>query len=213
MSKMGSHDPFRHLKHKLWPKEGWESNWQFDSWPLKFKSRPNFLAWRWRATYHYKAFDEGYNFALNLISIGGLHTKLWAPKVIRVPTLGILGLPLGVPGQNDIWVMVPWPGTKYTIRGKVVASPKSEPWWVLWVHVCPWLVCAPKCFNYALNNWLLVCAGPCEWLNCLSIFLVPSLSSNMPLYPPKCHEPRSASNSFSFWCLHLWTCNWVHQRA
>jgi len=21
MSKMGSHDPFRHLKHKLWPKE------------------------------------------------------------------------------------------------------------------------------------------------------------------------------------------------
>jgi hypothetical protein len=22
MSKMGSHDPFEHLKHKLWPKEG-----------------------------------------------------------------------------------------------------------------------------------------------------------------------------------------------
>jgi hypothetical protein len=22
MSKMGSHDPFGHLKHKLWPKEG-----------------------------------------------------------------------------------------------------------------------------------------------------------------------------------------------
>ncbi len=21
MSKMGSHDPFEHLKHKLWPKE------------------------------------------------------------------------------------------------------------------------------------------------------------------------------------------------
>jgi len=25
-------------------------------------------------------------------------------------------------------VLVPWPGTKYTIRGKVVASPKSRPW-------------------------------------------------------------------------------------
>jgi hypothetical protein len=24
MSKMGSHDPFGHLKHKLWPKEGLE---------------------------------------------------------------------------------------------------------------------------------------------------------------------------------------------
>jgi hypothetical protein len=22
MSKMGLHDPFRHIKHKLWPKEG-----------------------------------------------------------------------------------------------------------------------------------------------------------------------------------------------
>jgi hypothetical protein len=22
MSKMGSHDPFGHFKHKLWPKEG-----------------------------------------------------------------------------------------------------------------------------------------------------------------------------------------------
>ncbi len=31
MSIMGSHDPFGHLKHKLWPKKGWESNWQFDS--------------------------------------------------------------------------------------------------------------------------------------------------------------------------------------
>ncbi len=23
MSKMGSHDSFEYLKHKLWPKEGW----------------------------------------------------------------------------------------------------------------------------------------------------------------------------------------------
>ncbi len=31
----------------------------------------------------------GYNFALNLILIGGLHTKLWDPKVVGVPTLAI----------------------------------------------------------------------------------------------------------------------------
>jgi hypothetical protein len=30
---------------------------------------------------------------------------------------------LGIPRQNDIWVLVMWPGTKYAIRGKVVASP------------------------------------------------------------------------------------------
>jgi hypothetical protein len=57
-------------------KKGRESNWQFDSRPLKVKNRPYFLAFRRHATYSWKALDEGYNFALDLISIGGLHTKL-----------------------------------------------------------------------------------------------------------------------------------------
>ncbi len=122
-------------------------------WPLKVKNHPNFLTCRWHETYHWKALDEDYNFALDLTSIRSLHTKLWAPKVARIPTLGILGLP---PGQNDIWVPVPWPGTKYTIMKKVVASPKFGPWWVLWVRVCPWLISAPKCSNYALTNLLFV---------------------------------------------------------
>jgi hypothetical protein len=52
---------------------------------------------RWRATYLWKFLDEDYNFAIDLISIEGLHTKLWAPKVARTPTLGISGLSLGNP--------------------------------------------------------------------------------------------------------------------
>jgi hypothetical protein len=44
-----------------------------------------------------KALDEGYNFASNLISIGGLQTKLYGLKVEGVLTLGILGLPFGSP--------------------------------------------------------------------------------------------------------------------
>jgi len=57
-------------------KKGRESNWQFDSRSLKVRNWLNLLAWRWRATYHWKSLDEGYNFALDLISIKGLHTKL-----------------------------------------------------------------------------------------------------------------------------------------
>jgi len=56
-------------------------------------------------TYHWKDFDEGYNVSLDLISIEGLHTKLWAPKVAGVPTLGISGLPFGSPetkGHLDV---------------------------------------------------------------------------------------------------------------
>jgi hypothetical protein len=78
-------------------KKGQESNWQFDFWPLKVKNRLDFLLFRWRATYRWKAFNEGYNFALDLISIRGLHTKLWGLKIVRVPTLGISGLPFGSP--------------------------------------------------------------------------------------------------------------------
>ncbi len=61
---------------------------------------------------------------------------------------------LGVLGKNDIWVLVPWPGTKYTIRGKVVVSPKSESWWVLWVCVAQGSSLHQKCYNYALTNLL-----------------------------------------------------------
>jgi len=79
-------------------------------------------------TYRWKVLDEGYNFALNLISIASLQTKLWAPKVVRISTLGIWDSHLGVPGQNAIWMWASWKSTKYTIRGKVVASPKFGPW-------------------------------------------------------------------------------------
>jgi hypothetical protein len=98
MSKMGSHDPFGHFKHKFYgQKKGWESNWQFDFRLLKVENHSNFLACRWCVTYHWEALNEIYNFALNLISIEGLHTKLWAPKVTGIPIVGILKLPLGNP--------------------------------------------------------------------------------------------------------------------
>jgi hypothetical protein len=90
MFKMNLCDPFGLLKHKLW---------------LKVGNRPDSLTCRWRATYCWKVLDEGYNFAYNLTSIKGLHTKLWASKVMGVLILGILilgisRLPLGSPGTK-----------------------------------------------------------------------------------------------------------------
>jgi hypothetical protein len=58
---------------------------------------------------------------------------------------------LGVVAQNVIWMQAPWLGTKNNIRGKVVASPKSGPWRVLWVRVCAWRVCAPKMLQLCIN--------------------------------------------------------------
>jgi len=75
-------------------KKGRESNWQFDSQPQKVGNCPDFLTNKWRATYRWKALDEGYNFTSGLISIEGLHTKLWGPKVTGVLTLAISGTPI-----------------------------------------------------------------------------------------------------------------------
>jgi len=74
-------------------KKGHESNCQFDSRPLKVKNFLDFLACRWCTTYCWKNVDKGYNFALYLTSIRGLHINLWASKVTGVSILGILGLP------------------------------------------------------------------------------------------------------------------------
>jgi hypothetical protein len=78
-------------------KKGQESNWQFDSRSLKVMNQPDFLACRWCATYCWTPLEQGYNFALDLIAIGGLHAKLCTPKITGVPVVGILGLPLGNP--------------------------------------------------------------------------------------------------------------------
>jgi hypothetical protein len=77
---MGLHDPFGHLKHKLWPKEG--PRVKLPIWLLTIKSResPWFPCCRLCVKYLWKAFDQGYNFASNLTSVRGLHTKLGLPK-------------------------------------------------------------------------------------------------------------------------------------
>jgi hypothetical protein len=66
-------------------KKGWESNWQFDSRPLKVGNRPlpdirfECATWRW------KDLDQGYNFGSDLVAIGLCSRELWPFKVSRVP--------------------------------------------------------------------------------------------------------------------------------
>jgi hypothetical protein len=81
-------------------KKGRESNWQFDSRSLKVRNWPDFLTFRQRALYHWKALDKGYNFSSDLIAIGALHKKICALKVAKVLVDGISGLPFGSPGTK-----------------------------------------------------------------------------------------------------------------
>jgi hypothetical protein len=138
---MGSHDPFEYLKHKLWPKEGpwiklifWfpttkslESPWFpcmevacnipleiFQRW-LQLCFRPHLN----RRSVHKVMGLQSYR----CLNFGNFETPTWESR-----------------DKNDIWVLAPWAGIENTLKGMVVFSPKFEPWWLLWVCVCPWLV-------------------------------------------------------------------------
>jgi hypothetical protein len=77
--------------------EGQESNWQFDSRPLKVRNRPDLGVCRWSVTHGWKTLEESYKFALDLIPIRGLSWELRTPKVLRVQTEIVLGLLFGNP--------------------------------------------------------------------------------------------------------------------
>jgi hypothetical protein len=57
-------------------KKGRESNWQFDSRPLKVENRPELGVCRWNATHPWKTLEESYKLALYLIPIRGLNKEL-----------------------------------------------------------------------------------------------------------------------------------------
>jgi hypothetical protein len=136
-------------------KKSYGQVWQFDFQPLKVKNRPDFLAWRWRATYHWKDFDKGYNFASNLILIGGLHIK-WCPlKIVEVPTLIILRIVLGSPGTKCHLGVSLVARHRVYYKGEGGGFLKFGPWWVFWIRVCPWSLREPKVLKLCTNQLVL----------------------------------------------------------
>jgi hypothetical protein len=142
MSKVGLYDPFGHLKHKLWPKEG----------PLKIGNQPNFIACRRRTTYHWNALNKGYDFALDLISIGGLHAKLWGSKVARILILAISRLPLGSPETKchlDVGLVE---SHRVYYKGESGGFPQVQVVVSLLNPSCSWFVLAPKVLQLCINH-------------------------------------------------------------
>jgi hypothetical protein len=154
-------------------KKGRESNWQFDSQPLKVRNRPNSLVCRWRVTYHWKDLNEGYNFTLDLIFIKGLLVKLWRPKVVGVPTLAISGLPLGSPGTKSHLDVGPVGNHRVYYKGEGGGFPRVRAVVSLVSPNSPWWVLAPKMFKLCTNHLVLVLCRPMWVSEACQFFLVP----------------------------------------
>jgi len=82
-------------------KKGRESNWQFDSRPLKVRNRPDSGVCRGSATHRWKDFEESYNFGLNLVPIQVQGEESWASKVSGVQTRTFSRLRLGSPKKKS----------------------------------------------------------------------------------------------------------------
>jgi hypothetical protein len=128
-------------------KKGQESNWQFDSRPLKVKNWYIFNLRIERAIRHWKDDDEGYKFGSNLVAIRLCSRELWPPKV---PGLH--------PGQfRDNFGTLTWESREKEPFG---CSPRNVAHRILYggrcwlrsspsrgescVSKCPWLVPTPK---------------------------------------------------------------------
>ncbi len=126
---------FLKRRYKKWPrighldicspsygqKKGRESNWQFDSRPLKVGNRPLPDLRIESAIRRWKDLNEGYKFGLDLVAIRLCSRELRAPKVPGLHPGQFRDSNLGVPGKSDIRAWVPRRVTEYTIGSKVVA--------------------------------------------------------------------------------------------
>jgi hypothetical protein len=128
-------------------KKGRESNWQFDSRPLKVGNRPLPDLRIESAIRRWKDLDEGYNFGLDLVAIRLSSRELWAPKVPRLQ-----------PGQfRDNFRTPTWESREKepfgcSRRGVLQRILYGGRWWLppspghgeSCVSKCPWLVPTPK---------------------------------------------------------------------
>jgi hypothetical protein len=85
-------------------KKGRESNWQFDSRPLKVGNRPLADVRFGSATWRWKDLDEGYNFGWHLVAIQLWSQELWRFKVPGVLSGHFRDSISGVPGICAIWM-------------------------------------------------------------------------------------------------------------
>jgi hypothetical protein len=190
-------------------RKGRESNCQFDSRPQKVKNRPDLLSCRGRTTYRWKALNKSYNFSLYHIAIRSLLAKLWGSKVAGVPISRISGLPFGNPRKKSHLDVAFVESYRVYYKGEGGGFPQVRAVVSLMCPCCLWLVLAPRVLQLCTNHFVWVVCRPVWVSEACRLFLVPSWSSNTPLYPSKCCELGSMLRLLLLPVLSTWAHIWV----
>jgi hypothetical protein len=153
---MALHWPFGHLQPKLWAKEGPGVKLAF--WLPTTKSRESTFSQppNWKCKMSLERSRQGLQ-----LWFRPRRDQTWQSGVMT-PTGIVSGQfrdsNFGVSGKRAIWMSPRRSVVENTIWGKVVASPKSGPWWVLWSEVpvaCPNTQGCPRMWT----NHFVVCFG------------------------------------------------------
>ncbi len=163
MSKMGSHDPFGHLQHKLWQKErSWVKIGNLTPDHKKSGIDPTSVC---AGGVRYTV--ENFQWELQLCSKPhpnqSSEHEFITLQSCGSSNFGNFGTPSKVPKQRAIWMWASQRGAKYTKWRKVVASLESGPWWVLWIRGCLWFVLTLKVLQHYTNqlvvNLMQICVS------------------------------------------------------
>ncbi len=153
-------------RHRKWPriensdicrpshgqKKGRESNWQFDSRPLKVGNRCLPDIGIGSAIRRWKDRDEGYKCGSDIVAIQLFSRELWRFKVPRVPPGQNRDSISGVPGICAIWMPPLWRAAENAIGSMVVAYSRAKDVVSPSESRSPWLVPTPKECKWILTN-------------------------------------------------------------
>jgi len=182
---MGSHCPFGHLKHKLWPKE--EPRVKLAIWLPTTKSQEStqFSCIQMACDIPLERSRRGLQLCLRPHLYQRFLRKVMAPKVAKVPTLAISGLPFGSPRTKSHLDVGPMERCKVYYKGEGGGFPQVRAMVSLVCSCYSWLLLAPKVLQLCTNHLVLVLCRSVWMSEACQLFLVPSRSSSMPLYPTK----------------------------
>jgi hypothetical protein len=147
MSKMGSHDPFGYLKHKLWPKEA--LGVKLPIWLLITKSQESFGFPCVKVAYHIplENSQQGQNFCFRPHLYQRSINKVMSLQSCKSFNFGNFEIPTWESRDKMTFGCSSCGQAQRILQGgRWWRLLKFRPWWVLWVRVCSWLIHAPKVF-------------------------------------------------------------------
>jgi hypothetical protein len=201
MSKMGSHCSFRHLKHKLWPKERSRSK--------KLGFDPIYLSVEGMRHTVGKLSRK----ATTLLQIASRSEvclqSYGAPKSQETLLAQFRDYHLGVLGEKNHLDVGFVASHRVCYKGEGGGFPQVKAVVSLVCSCCPWLVLAPRVLQLCTNHFVWVMCRPVWVSEACQLFLVPSWSFNTPLYPSKCCEPGSVPQLLPLPLFYIWTHIWV----